>query len=45
MLEATCRRCGETFTPASPYDLEHIETVAGTPCGGTGELAGETRDA
>ena len=38
--EARCPRCGETFNPAGPDDLEHLATLDGEPCGGAGELLG-----
>lgn len=38
MIEAKCRKCGETFIPTDENDLEHIETTAGQPCGGRGEV-------
>ena len=40
-MEASCTKCGETFNPADEDDLEHIERVDGTPCGGAGEMVGE----
>lgn len=39
--EAKCGKCGETFNPAGPDDLVHIERLDGVPCGGQGELVGE----
>lgn len=36
MTEAICEKCGETFIPDGPDDLEHLETIDGTECGGTG---------
>ena len=41
MLEAECARCGETFIPDGPDDLEHIEREDGARCGGQGVLRGE----
>ena len=37
ILEALCGRCGETFVPDAPTDLEHLE------CGGSGEIVGQYR--
>jgi hypothetical protein len=34
MLEAECRKCGETFIPQDEDDLIHIERSDGTECGG-----------
>ncbi len=33
-FEAQCPACGETFNPAGPDDLTHLETSDGQPCGG-----------
>lgn len=37
--EARCHTCGETFNPAGPTDLMHVDTNTGTDCG-PGELIG-----
>lgn len=39
-LEGVCRKCGETFIPDGPTDLEHLETLTGAPCGGAGVIVG-----
>lgn len=50
MIEARCTRCEETFIPADDTDLEHVERVDGTACGGAGVIdrvvlaPGETHD-
>jgi hypothetical protein len=36
MIEATCRKCGETFIPFDEDDLIHVETEDGEPCDGEG---------
>lgn len=41
MLEARCTRCGETFIPDSPDDLEHIQREDEQPCGGVGTITGQ----
>jgi hypothetical protein len=43
MIEAVCRKCGETFIPAGedPDDLIHGQTEAEEPCGGVGVVVGE----
>jgi hypothetical protein len=33
--------CSETFIPADEDDLEHVETAAGAPCGGSGIIIGQ----
>lgn len=40
IYEARCKTCAETFNPDSPTDLEHVQRVDGTPCGGRGLLLG-----
>lgn len=41
MHEAVCDGCGESFNPADPQDLEHVQTADGQPCGGAGRLTAE----
>lgn len=41
ILEAKCKKCGETFVPYSEDDLEHIWNNQGQLCEGQGELLGE----
>ncbi len=46
MLEAKCRKCGETFNPADEDDLEHLMSYGDgseheQPCGGQGDILGE----
>lgn len=54
MLEATCRKCGQTFNPADEEDTIHLikageynETTdtwtADEECGGQGDITGEWR--
>lgn len=41
MLEAICRKCGETFIPANAEDIIHQIKEDGSHCGGTGDIGGE----
>jgi len=34
--EVCCDRCRQTFTPADPSDLLHVQRRDGELCGGTG---------
>lgn len=38
--EAVCGRCGETFNPDGPDDLEHLSRLDGAACGGQGKMTG-----
>lgn len=40
ILEAKCKKCGETFNPYSEDDLEHVTRADGQFCEGQGELLG-----
>jgi len=40
ILEAVCGECGETFIPNDEQDTIHVETQAGTECGGQGTITG-----
>jgi hypothetical protein len=46
MLEAICRKCGQTFNPADDDDTIHLvrvgdDTHGDEECGGEGEVTGE----
>jgi hypothetical protein len=41
ILEAICKKCGETFNPHSETDLEHVFRMDGEFCEGQGKLQGE----
>jgi hypothetical protein len=40
LLEAKCRKCGETFNPADAQDTIHMIREDGSFCGGTGDIQG-----
>lgn len=41
ILEAECRKCGETFNPSDVEDIIHVIREDGSFCGGTGDIQGE----
>ena len=38
LREASCDRCNQTFVPASPEDLLHLQRRDGELCGGQGRF-------